>query len=243
MTSHHDPRTEVTHERLLQVWGADIPAEMLALALTHRSWAYENDSDHNERLEFLGDSILGAVVAYTIFKQYPDKSEGDLSKIKAAAVSERALAEVARSLNLGDHLFLGRGEELSDGRDKDSILADTVEALIGATLLSRGDKIAVDVIKRLMEPKILEASRMGPALDWRTAVDEKAREIGIFAPLTYEIDGVGPDHARVYTARVLFDDIFWGSGTATSQKAAKLVACQNAYENMVVGTPPDPAQR
>lgn len=213
----------------LERWGASIAEEYLQPALTHRSWAYENEGEHAERLEFLGDSILGAVVAASIFLDSPEASEGDMSKIKAAAVSERSLAEVARTLNLGEFVRLGRGEELSGGREKDSILADTIEALIAATYLTHGLEVAREVILRHLTPKIDEARRLGPALDWRTAFEEKSRELGIVGTLDYEMEGEGPDHARRYTAHVYIDDRHWGTGVATSQKQAKLEACKDAY--------------
>ncbi|MFP7697274.1 ribonuclease III [Trueperella sp. LYQ143] len=210
-------------------WAVEIPVKMLDLALTHRSWAYENNAPHNERLEFLGDSVLGGVAAAYIYDLPDELSEGDMSKIKAAAVSERSLAELGRELRIGQYIKLGRGEELSGGRDKDSILADTVEALIGATFLAHGILIAREVILDLIRPQIDAARRLGPALDWRTALDERARDKGITGTLSYKIEGEGPDHARVYTAQVFIDDRYLGTGTATSQKAAKLEACKAAY--------------
>ncbi|VEI14037.1 ribonuclease III [Trueperella bialowiezensis] len=217
--------TAETFER----WGGEISEEYLLPALTHRSWAYENDGEHAERLEFLGDSILGFVVACYIFEDSPDASEGDMSKVKAAAVSERSLAEIARELEVGDYIRLGRGEEMSGGRDKDSILADTVEALIGATYLSLGPRKTVDIVLRHLKPKIEQARTLGPALDWRTAFEEKSRKMGIVGNLHYKVEGDGPDHARVYTASVFIDGKHWGTGTATSQKQAKLEACKDAY--------------
>ncbi|NLI05228.1 MAG: ribonuclease III [Actinomycetaceae bacterium] len=214
---------------LLARWGVDIPADLLQHALTHRSYAFENECADNERLEFLGDSILGGVVAVDLFRDYPDMSEGDLSKIKAAAVSERALAEVARKLDLGAYLYLGVGEERTGGRQKDSLLADAVEALIAATYLAHGLDEAVAAVRRHIAEQILIATQMGPALDWRTAFEEKAREHGIIGDLSYQMDGTGPDHARVFTAQVMIGGKRYGTGTATSRKAAKLEACKDAY--------------
>ncbi|QRV01560.1 ribonuclease III [Arcanobacterium phocisimile] len=225
---------EHNRRELLAAWGVDIPSDLLTLALTHRSWAYEHDSAHNERLEFLGDSILGAVVAEQIFHDYPDKSEGELSKIKSAAVSERALADIARSLNLGSYIRLGKGEEQTGGRDKDSILSDTVESLIAATYESQGIDVVISTVRTHLREKIIEATNMGPALDWRTAMEEKARELGYNGDVTYQIDAEGPDHAKVYTAKVSIGGTQWGSGQATSRKAAKLAACQDAYHYLVV---------
>ncbi|MDP9805676.1 ribonuclease-3 [Trueperella bonasi] len=218
----------VTNEEFA-TWGVQIAEEYLHPALTHRSWAYENDGEHAERLEFLGDSILGVVVADYLFSALPDATEGDMSKIKAAAVSERSLAELARDLELGSYIRLGRGEELSGGRNKDSILADTVEALIGATYLTCGIAQTRDIVLLHLKPKIAQAQALGPAADWRTAFEEKLRERGIAGHLHYEITGEGPDHARSYTAHVYIDDRYWGSGVATTRKQARLEACKSAY--------------
>lgn len=222
----HKPITQ----REVEAWGATIDARYLEPALTHRSWAYENGGEHSERLEFLGDSILGAVVTSYIFEKYPEMDEGFMSKIKAAAVSERSLAQIARRLGLGAFIRLGHGEEMSGGRDKDSILADTMEALIGATFLTHGVKQTNDVVLRHLIAQVAAAEKMGPALDWRTAFEEKARDRGIVGDLSYVITGEGPDHARVYTATVLVDGVAYGQGTASSQKQAKLEACRDAYD-------------
>ena len=217
---------------LLDAWGTQIPRDLLVQALTHRSYAYEQDVPHNERLEFIGDSILGMVVATDLYREYPDYSEGDLSKIKSAAVSERALAILARDLDIGSYIFLGHGEELTGGRDKDSILSDTVEALIAATFLADGLNIAIETTRRLIAPLVLEATKMGPALDWRTAAEVKAREIGLIGDLRYATTGEGPDHARVYTTTVFIGDRELGTGSATSIKASKLEACKAAFLSM-----------
>ncbi|MBM7825221.1 ribonuclease-3 [Arcanobacterium pluranimalium] len=222
---------------LLEKWGVSIDPQLLELALTHRSWAFEHESLHNERLEFLGDSVLGFFAADRIFQDFDDSTEGDMSKIKSAAVSERALAEVARELGVGDYIRLGIGEERSGGRNKDSILSDTVEALIAATYLDHGIDVTREIVERHINPKIADATKMGPALDWRTAVEEKARALGIREEISYRIEGRGPDHAREYTAFVYFGEDLWGSGEATSQKNAKLAACQNAYFVLDGGEP------
>ena len=222
---------------LLAAWGVEISAELCTLALTHRSWAFEHDSSHNERLEFLGDSVLGFIAADWIYREFPENSEGEMSKVKAASVSEKALAMVARQLHLGEFVRLGVGEERTGGREKDSILSDTVEALIAATYLEHGMRVARRIVEHHIVPVIQTASRLGPALDWRTAFEEKAREMGVphVDDLRYEMIGEGPDHARVYTAKMYLADIFWGEGTASSQKAAKLAACADAYHRLTGG--------
>lgn len=213
-------------------WGVEVPEDLIGRALSHRSWAYENDAGDNERLEFLGDSVLGAIVADAVFRAYQEKDEGDLSKIKSATVSERALAELARELGIGELVRLGNGEELSGGRNKDSILADTVEAIIAATYLAHGLEKTIEIVRNHFVPKIRKASQMGPALDWRTAFEELARDSGMSDNLHYDISAVGPDHARVYTAKVYVDQRYWGTGEASSQKAAKLLACEDAYRRL-----------
>lgn len=220
---------------LMAAWGIDIDSRLRTQALTHRSYAFEHDVKHNERLEFLGDSVLGYIAADWLYREYPEDSEGDMSKVKAASVSEKALAVLARQLNLGEYIRLGVGEERTGGREKDSILSDTVEALIAATYLQHGIAETTKIVERHLVPLIQTAASLGPALDWRTAFEEKAREMGVphVDDLHYEVIGEGPDHARVYTAKVFLAQTFWGEGTGSSQKAAKLAACGDAYRRLV----------
>ena len=220
--------------QLMKMWGVDLDASMRTLALTHRSWAFEHNTGHNERLEFLGDSVLGFIAADWLYEQFPEDTEGDMSKIKAASVSEKALASVARELDLGSYIRLGVGEERTGGREKDSILSDTVEALIAATYLQYGIDTTRAVVERHIVPLIRTATTLGPALDWRTAFEEQARAMDVpnVEALRYEISAEGPDHARVYTAQLYLAQDFWGEGAGTSQKAAKLAACEDAYRRL-----------
>ncbi|WP_288908750.1 ribonuclease III family protein, partial [uncultured Microbacterium sp.] len=143
-------RATASDASLLDKLGVDIDPELLSLALTHRSWAYENgQGPHNERLEFLGDSVLGQAVTVRLYTRHPELDEGSLAKRRASVVSTVALAEVARGIRLGEHLRLGVGEDRTGGRDKDSILADTMEAVIGATYLSTGPDAATSLVLRL----------------------------------------------------------------------------------------------
>src|SRR5690606_24613023 len=143
--------TEVTEFQ--QSVGIEVAPDILTRALTHRSYAYENGGlPTNERLEFLGDSVLGLVVTDTLYRTHPDLPEGQLAKLRAAVVNMRALADVARSLGIGRYVRLGRGEEATGGRDKSSILADTLEALIGAVYLDRGLDEASALVHRLFDP-------------------------------------------------------------------------------------------
>lgn len=216
-------------EVLLKAWGADIDPELLELALTHRSWAFENGGvPTNERLEFLGDSVLSIVVTDRIYHDYPDKSEADLVPIRAAAVSEKPLAEIAKRVGLDEFILLGNGELVTNGRNKPSILSDTVEAMIGATYLSAGLDAVRSVVERLTQPFIEEAIKAGPALDWKTSVQMVAND-GKLGEVHYEIEGSGPDHARSYVATTIVDGRSWGSGTGTSRAKAEMAAAEASY--------------
>ncbi len=220
----------MSYRDLLERWGVQISPAMLRLALTHRSFAYEHEEPHNERLEFLGDSILGLIVADKVFREYPQASEGDMSRMKTYAVSEPALADIARELELGDHIRLGRGEKLSGGRDKDSILSDTVEALIAATYVESGMEVARAVVERLVEKKIRDASVLGPNLDWQTSFEELAHTQGYEGTLQFEIESEGPDHARIFTAHGYMGGRSWGSGRGTSQRKARHKAAESSFK-------------
>jgi len=203
--------------------------ELLEHALTHRSYAYENGGlPTNERLEFLGDSVLGVVVTETLYRTHPDLSEGRLAKLRAAVVNARALAQVARTIGLGEHIKLGRGEESTGGRDKASILSDTVEAVIGAVYLSGGFAVATEVVHRLFDPLMDAAAALGAGLDWKTSLQELAAEHGLGVP-EYVIEDSGPDHEKTFTARVRVGDRLYGHGTGRSKKEAEQQAAETAY--------------
>ena len=181
----------------------DIDPELLSLALTHRSYAYEHGgAPHNERLEFLGDSVLGQAVTVMLYTTHPELTEGQLAKRRASVVSTVALAEVARGIGLGEHLLLGRGEEQTGGRDKDSILADTMEAVFGATFLSAGQDAATELVLRLTEPLLDDPERYGAAMDPKTSLQELAARLGESAP-EYSVTATGPDHNRRFTATAM----------------------------------------
>lgn len=209
----------------------DIDPELLQLALTHRSFAYEHGGiPHNERLEFLGDSILGQAVTVLLYSTHPDLDEGELAKRRASVVSTVALAEVARVIGLGEHLRLGRGEELTGGRDKDSILADTMEAVIGATYLSAGPDAATALVLRLTEPLLADPDRYGAAMDPKTSLQELAARLSV-APPVYSIEASGPDHARMFTATVVAGPVT-STGTGTSKKTAEMSAALAAWREL-----------
>jgi ribonuclease-3 len=203
--------------------------ELLTLALTHRSYAYEHGGlPTNERLEFLGDSVLGIIVTDTLYRSHPDLSEGRLAKLRAAVVNARALAEVAQTIGVGEHIFLGKGEETTGGRTKSSILSDTVEALIGAVYLSGGFEEAGAVVHRLFDPLLEAAAALGAGLDWKTSLQEFSAENELGVP-EYLIEDEGPDHAKVFTARVRVGDELYGHGVGRSKKEAEQQAAESAY--------------
>ena len=209
--------------------GTGISADLLERALTHRSYAYENGGlPTNERLEFLGDSVLGLVVTDALYRRHPELPEGQLAKLRASVVNTRALAGVARGVQLGRWLRLGRGEEVTGGRDKNSILADTMEAVIGAVYLDRGIDAASQLVRRLFDPLMSAASEEGAALDWKTALQELTAASGLGAP-DYALTEDGPDHAKSFAATVAVAGRVRGQGAGRSKKEAEQRAAEAAY--------------
>ena len=200
--------------------------------MTHRSFAYENGGlPTNERLEFLGDSVLGVVVTETLYRTHPDLSEGRLAKLRAAVVNARALAEVARTIGLGEHIKLGRGEETTGGRNKASILSDTVEAVIGAVHLSGGFDASAAVVHLLFDPLMDEAASLGAGLDWKTSLQELSAEHSLGVP-EYVIQDAGPDHMKTFTAQVRVGEQLYGHGVGRSKKEAEQQAAETAYREI-----------
>jgi ribonuclease III len=199
------------------------------LALTHRSYAFENEqTTHNERLEFLGDAVLGIVVTDMAYRTFPELPEGELAKLRAAIVNMTALADVARELDIGRFLLLGKGEELSGGRDKTSILADAVEALLGAVYLDRGLNTARDLIERLFRPRMLRYARGEGDRDYKTILQELASAQMRALP-EYRITERGPDHEKEFSATVYLAAKAWGTGVGRSKKEAEQQAAHEAY--------------
>ncbi len=206
--------------------------ELLERALTHRSYAYENGGlPTNERLEFLGDSVLGVVVTETLYRTHPDLSEGRLAKLRAAVVNARALAEVARTIGLGEHVKLGRGEESTGGRNKASILSDTVEAVIGAVHISSGFEVSREVVHLLFDPLMEAAAGLGAGLDWKTSLQELSAEHSLGVP-EYVIEASGPDHMKSFTAQVRVGEGLYGRGEGRSKKEAEQQAAETAYREI-----------
>ena len=223
---------------LEQALGVSLDPELLDLALTHRSWAYEHGGvATNERLEFLGDAILGQAVTVMLYTSYPELSEGDLAKRRASLVSAVALAEVARAIGLGEHLKLGKGEELSGGRMKPSILADAMEALIGAVYLASGFDGARDLVLRILETRLLTAPEDGA--DHKSRLQELVAHRFGSAP-RYAVEATGPDHARTFFVTVLVDDVAYGRGEGRSKKQAEQAAARHACAALA-DIPPDTA--
>jgi len=205
----------------------------LSRALTHRSYAYEHGGlPTNERLEFLGDSVLGLVVTDALFRAHPDLAEGQLAKLRASVVNMRALAGVARELGLGQHLLLGRGEEATGGRDKPSLLADALEAVIGTVYASLGIGAAEALVRRLFDPVMRDAATLGAGLDWKTSLQELAAASGRSTP-DYSVEESGPDHAKRFAARARVDGAdggqVAGSGEGGTKKEAEQRAAREAY--------------
>ena len=214
-----------------------ISPELLELALTHRSFAYENGGvAHNERLEFLGDSILGQAVTVMLYTTNPHLDEGELAKRRASLVSSVALAEVARTIGLGRFIRLGRGEELTGGRDKSSILADTVEAVIGAAYLDAGGEAATDLVLRLIMPLMDNPERFGAAMDPKTSLQELAATLGRGVP-SYVVTDSGPDHSKRFRAVVVLGKEEIASGEGTSKKQAEMAAALDAWTLLQPSSP------
>jgi ribonuclease III len=228
---------------LLSELAVRVSAPLLDRALTHRSFAYENGGlPTNERLEFLGDSVLGLVVTDTLFRKHPDLPEGNLAKLRAAVVNSRALASVARGFRLGSYIRLGKGEEATGGRDKSSILADTLEAVIGAVYLDGGLEAADALVHRLFDPVIARSARLGAGLDWKTSLQELTAEQELGGP-EYLVDESGPDHQKSFRAVAKIGDRIYGEGEGRSKKEAEQQAAELAWNAIRAGLAAEAANR
>ncbi len=210
-------------------------AEQLRRALTHRSYAYENGGlPHNERLEFLGDSVLGIVVTDALFRGHPDLPEGRLAKLRASVVNMRALAGVAQTIGsagLGAYVLLGRGEETTGGRRKASILADTLEAVIGAVYFEHGLEVASRVVHDLFDGLIVDAVTAGAGLDWKTSLQELTAQHGLGVP-DYVMTSDGPDHEKTFTAQACVAGELFPASTGRSKKEAEQLAAETAWRSL-----------
>ena len=221
---------EVPHEALDRALGVAFTDRSLReAALTHRSYAFEQGLEQtNERLEFLGDSVLGLVVTDMAYREHPDLPEGSLAKLRAAIVNMSTLADVARSLGLGELVLLGKGEEQSGGRDKPSILADALEAVFGAVYLDLGLAVATELIERLFRPRMEAYVRGEGTRDYKTILQELASQ-ELRAIPEYRIEDRGPDHQKEFTATVFVGGEALGSGTGRSKKEAEQQAAREAF--------------
>ena len=228
-------------DRLAELLDVSIDPGLLRRALTHRSYAYEHGGlPTNERLEFLGDSVLGLVVTDTLYRSHPELPEGQLAKLRAAVVNMRALADVGRALALGDFVRLGRGAESTGGRDKSSILADTLEAVLGAVYIDQGLDAAARLVHRLFDPLIDEAATLGAGLDWKTSLQELTATAALGVP-EYVVSEAGPDHEKLFTAVVQVSGVAYGEGRGRSKKEAAQEAAATAWRHLRAQLPDDEA--
>lgn len=203
--------------------------QLFELAVTHRSFSFENGAvPTNERLEFLGDAVLGVVVTEHLYRTFPDSPEGTLAKMRAAVVNAVSLGDVGRQLDIGPLIRLGRGETATGGHDKTSILADTVEALIGAVFLTGGIDPATVLVHHLFDPLIQHASTLGAGLDWKTSLQEACASRGFSMPV-YEISETGPDHDKRFEARAVIEGAPYGTGHGRNKKQAEQEAASEAF--------------
>ncbi len=217
-------------------WDVGRP-ELLVQALSHRSWCAEHPGGSNERLEFLGDSVLGLVVTDHLYRSYPELPEGGLTKVRASVINSAALAEVAVEMGVGDAILLGKGEGQSGGREKPSILADAMEALIGAVYLDRGWQAAATLVIGLLGERMEEAADGPGGQDYKTRLQELCARAFEELP-AYEVTDRGPDHAKEFEATVRVAGRQSGDGWGRSKKQAEQAAARMAWESLADACPP-----
>lgn len=214
----------------------EISPQLLELALTHRSHAYESGlNETNERLEFLGDSVLGLIVTEELFRRFPDLDESRLSPLRSGVVNMRALADIARTLNLGSYIRLGKGEENTGGNDKNSLLSDALEAIIGAIYIECGFQKTTQIVRDLIEKTLVNAVDKGAGLDGKTALQELVALAGKGAP-EYLVTETGPDHDKSFTAFAVVAGEAIAQGEGKSKREAEQIAARVAYELLSVPT-------
>lgn len=207
---------------------------LLEQALRHSSYCHENAApalDSNERLEFLGDAILGLLIAEKLYQDLPAASEGELTKLRTALVRSSTLARLARAMGLGKQLYLGRGEELSGGRDKATNLAGALEAVIAATFIDQGLATTRTFILKLFRQELENLIRQGAAADYKSQLQELLQSRGQAVPTYYLVETRGPDHARTFTVEVRAGNTILGRGSGKSKKTAETEAARDALEN------------
>jgi len=205
---------------------------LLRTSFTHSSYAYENAVESNERLEFLGDAILEMTISLYLYKRFPKLTEGDLTKLRAATVCEPSLAKMSRALGLCELLLLGKGEAATGGHERDSILSDAFEAVIGATFLDGGLKCASDIIERLFADYITDLHSTRGFGDYKTSLQELLQRDSL-KPIVYNIiSEQGPDHCKTFTAEILHGQKALGIGCGKSKKEAEQQAAFAALEKL-----------
>lgn len=233
-----DPHA-VAADGLCEQLDVTIRPDLLTESLTHRSYAYEHGGLRpNERLEFLGDAVLGIVITDALYHRNPDLPEGRLAKMRAAIVNARALADIARGLSLGSYLLLGKGENATGGRDKTSILADGLEAVLGAIYLTSGLEVTSRVIHALMDDLLEQTEHLDAELDWKTSLQELTSERGLGVP-QYVVTESGPDHDKSFTAKVRLADGLHGFGQGSTKKDAEQQAARDTFVE-ITGSPRQP---
>jgi ribonuclease-3 len=208
---------------------------LLEQALVHSSYINENPDltlTSNERLEFLGDAVLGLVVAEKLYQDFPRLDEGEMTKFRAALVRRETLARIARAIGLGDYLYLGKGEEASDGRRKPANLAAALEAVIASVFLDSGSSNAGDLILRLLDMELQEVVNQGTGVDYKSELQELIQAREQQTPAYYVINTSGPDHDKRFTVEVRLGEVLLGSGSGKSKKAAETEAARSALEQL-----------
>ncbi|MBT3180951.1 MAG: ribonuclease III [Deltaproteobacteria bacterium] len=210
----------------------------LKRALMHKSYANEHrlpPTDHNERYEYLGDAVLELSVSHLLMERFPDHPEGELSKLRAAIVNEGQLAEIAESINLGDYLYLGKGEDNTGGREKPSLLSDAFEAVLGAVYLDRGFNKVFKVVSFLYEPIMERAGGVGFVKDYKTRLQEVSQSRFRTVPRYRLAKTTGPDHCKTFEVNLYINDELWGVGRGGNKKSAEQNAAQEALSKLEMG--------
>lgn len=222
---------------LQQALGVSFSApSLLEQALVHSSYANENHGlthDSNEKLEFLGDAVLGLVIAEKLYRDFTQFSEGEMTRLRAALVRREALARVAKAIRLGDYLYLGKGEEASGGRSKPSNLASALEAVIAAIFLDQGTTAARDFILRLFDKELRKVVSKGAVADYKSRLQELMQARQQSTPAYHLVEAVGPAHNRDFTVEVRVADTVLGKGSGKSKKMAETEAARSALERLL----------
>jgi ribonuclease-3 len=206
---------------------------LLEQALVHSSYINENPTvTSNERLEFLGDAILGLVIANMLYNDLPGSTEGEMTRLRSALVRGKTLARVARAIHLGDHLYLGKGEEASGGRQKPANLAGALEAVIAAVFLDRGLSATEDFIPRLFGKELQKTLSRGVEVNYKSQLQELLQARKQQAPIYHVVEARGPDHDRTFTVEVIVDGTVLGTGSGKSKKTAETEAARSALERL-----------